>query len=148
MSFIDDIFTIFCKGHKNAEEIASVCSKYVTGNSDKDIVFLFDGYDECPKEQQQSGLICDILNRDVIPCCGLIVTSRPHASVSLRNEATVRVEILGFTKCEQDNYIKTSMCEEQKIDKLSQYLQSHPIINSLCFIPFNMVVLLHRNSTS
>ena len=93
---------------------------------------------------RKDGLIADILKRKVLPCCGLIVSSRPHASVTLRKQAKVRVEILGFTKPEREHYIKEAMeGQPMKIDELIQYLQDHPTISSLCFVPFNMVVLVY-----
>ena len=77
-------------------------------------------------------------------CCGLIVSSRPHASLNLCEQATVRVDILGFTEAERENYIIESMKgQPQKIDELTRYLQGHSTISSLCFIPFNLVVLVY-----
>ena len=80
----------------------------------------------------------------MLPHCGLIISSRPHASVSLRDQATVRVDILGFTEAEREHYITQSMKgRPQKVDELTQYLQGHSTISSLCFIPFNLVVLVY-----
>lgn len=80
----------------------------------------------------------------MLPRCGVILSSRSHASVSLRQQATVRVDILGFTEAERERYIKESMKgQSQKIDELTQYLQGHSTISSLCFVPFNLVVLAY-----
>ena len=80
----------------------------------------------------------------MLPHCGLIISSRPHASVSLRDQATVRVDILGFTEAEREHYITQSMKgQPQKVDELTRYLQGHSTISSLCFIPFNLVVLVY-----
>ena len=144
MSFIDDLLQSFCRRDKDATEVVSVCRKYFVNNNGKDLALLFDGYDEYPERLRKGSLIADILKRRVLPCCGLIVSSRPHASVSLRQKATVRVDILGFTEAEREHYIKESMKgQPQKIDELTQYLQAHLTINSLCFVPFNLVVLAY-----
>ena len=144
MSFIDDLLQSFCKRDKDATEVASVCRKYFVNNNGEDLALLFDGYDEYPERLRKDSLIADILEREVLPRCGLIVSSRPHASVSLRQEATVRVDILGFTEAEREHYIKESMKgEPQKIDELTQYLQDHSTISSLCFTPFNLVTLVY-----
>ena len=147
MSFIDDLLQSFCKRDKDASEVVSVCRKYFVNNNGEDLALLFDGYDEYPERLRNNSLVDDILKRKVLPCCGLIVSSRPHASVSLREQATVKVDILGFTEAERKHYIKESMKDQsQKIDELTQYLQGHSTISSLCFIPFNLVVLayLHK----
>ena len=144
MSFIDDLLQSFCKRDKDATEIASVCKKYFVNNNGKDLALLFDGYDEYPERLRKDSLIADILERQVLPRCGLIVSSRPHASVRLRQEATVRVDILGFTEAEREHYIKESMKgQPPKIDELTQYLQGHSTISSLCFVPFNLVALVY-----
>ena len=144
MSSIDDLLQLFCKRDKEAIEIASACRKYFLKNNGEDLALLFDGYDEYPERLQKDSLIADILERLVLPGCGLIVSSRPHALVNFREQATVRVDILGFTEAEREYYINESMeGQPQKIDELSRYLQGHPIISSLYFVPFNMFVLVY-----
>ena len=144
MSFLDDLLQSFCKRDKDATVVVSVCRKYFVNNNGEDLALLFDGYDEYPEGLRKDSLVADILKRKVLPCCGLIVSSRPHASVSLRQKATVRVDILGFTEAEREHYIKESMKgQPQKIDELTQYLQDHSTISSLCFVPFNLVVLAY-----
>ena len=144
MSFIGDLFRLSCKRDEDASEVASACKKYFVRNNGESLALLFDGYDEYPERLRKDSLIADILKREVLPHCGLIVSSRPNASVSLRGQATVRVDILGFTEAEREQYIKESMKgKQQKIDELTQYLQNHSTISSLCFVPFNIVVLVY-----
>lgn len=143
MSTIHGLLQLFCKGDIKAAEIAGECNDYLFDNSGKDLIFLFDGYDEFPAALQESSLIASIINREVLPDCGLIVSSRPHASVNLREEASVRVEILGFTEEEREHYIQQALKgQPQSIKELIDYLDQHWTISSLCFVPFNMVVLI------
>ena len=144
MSLIDDLIQSFCRRDRRATDTASAYSDYLSENNGEDLALLFDGYDEYPERLRQDSLIADILAREELPRCGLIVSSRPHASVSLREQATVRVDILGFTEAEREHYIKESMKgQPKKIDELTQYLQGHSTISSLCFVPFNLVVLVY-----
>ena len=100
MSLIDDLLQPFCKRDRRAIEISSSCCDYLSENDGEDLALLLDGYDEYPEMLRKNSLIVDILNREVLPHCGLIISSRPHASVSLHDQATVRVDILGFTEAE------------------------------------------------
>ena len=144
MSLIDDLLQSFCNRDRRATETASACSDYLSDNDGEDLALLFDGYDEYPERLRKDSLIAEILKRRMLPRCGLIVSSRPHASVSLRQHATVKVDILGFTEAEREHYIKESLKgQPQKIDELIQYLQAHSTISSLCFVPFNLVVLVY-----
>ena len=85
-----------------------------------DLVFLIDDYDEFPENLREAGLIVDILNRQILPLCGLVVSSCPHASVTLRQQASITVDILGFAEQEQQHYIQQTLKgEPEKIVTLT-----------------------------
>ena len=143
MSSLKHLFQYFCKPFgSNAEKIAITCSEYFLDNNGKSLTLLFDGYDEMPEELKGNSLIADILNRQVLPFCGLVVSSRPHASVLLRKQATLRVDILGFTEEQRQHYIEHSLKDQSQIKQLTTYLDQHNIISSLCYLPFNLLLLL------
>ncbi|XP_065914845.1 protein NLRC3-like isoform X4 [Dysidea avara] len=143
MSTVSDLLSFFCKRDIRATEITSACNAYIFDTDGKDVVFLLDGYDELPGALQNDSLIADIIARQVLPECGLIISSRPHASVHLRDQATLRVDILGFTEQEQKHFIEHALQRQpEKITELIHYLDSHLTISSLCYAPFNMVVLV------
>ena len=124
--------------------IVSACAQYLLDNSRKTLTLLLDGYDEYPRDLQESSLIADILKRRVLPLCGLVVSSRPHASQHFHKQVTIRVDILGFIENERAHYIKQALPNQpHKIKELTQYLYQRPSVDSLCFIPFNMVILLY-----
>ena len=140
---IDDLLQLYCKGDKRASEIVSASSDQLFDNGGKDLTILLDGFDELPEYLQKNSLIADIIKRQVLPQCGLVLSSRPHASEIFHNKATFIVEILGFTEEDRRHCIEQAFQgEPQKIKELSQYLDDHSHINSLCFVPFNMIVLL------
>ena len=141
MSSLKELFQYFCKTHMERDEVA-MCIKYISSNHGKSLTLLIDGYDEMPEELRDNSLIADILNRQVLPDCGLVVSSRPHASVLLRKQATLRVDILGFTEEQRKHYIEHSLNDQSQIKQLTTYLEQHLIINSLCYVPFNIVLLL------
>ena len=141
---VDDLLQLFCKGDKNATQIVNACSQYLFANGGKTVTLLLDGYDEYPEHLQKSSLIADIIKRQVLPFCGLVVSSRPHASQHLRTLAMIRADILGFTETEREHYIKQALSDQpHKIEELTQYLHQHPSVDSICFSPFNMVILLY-----
>ena len=141
---VDDLLQLFYKGDKNAPEIINACSEYLSRNGGRTLVLLLDGYDEYPVDLQKCSLIADIIKRQVLPHCGLVVSSRPHALGDFHTKATIRVDILGFTETEREHYIKQALSDQpHKIKELTQYLHQHLSINSICFIPFNMVILLY-----
>ena len=144
VSSVNGLLRLFCKGDENATQIVSAGANYLLDNCGKTLTLLLDGYDEYPRDLQEASLIADILKRRVLPLCGLVVSSRPHASQHFHKQATIRVDILGFTPTEREHYIKQALLDQpQKIKELTQYLYQRPSVDSLCFIPFNMVILLY-----
>ena len=97
-----DLLKLFCKGdtEKRGNEIAIICSDYILANSGKHMALLLDGYDEFPEDLKKKSIFAEILNQTTLPLCGIVVSSSPHASVSLRERAVLKVDILGFTEIE------------------------------------------------
>jgi len=144
VSLVADLFKLVCEGDEKAPHIAVTSSDYFFENKGSGLVFLFDGFDEFPEHLQKDSLITSILKRKVLPHCGLVVSSRPHSSVRLRQLANVRVDILGFAKEERKLYIEQSLKgQPHAVKELTQYLEGNLTINGLCFIPFNMVILIY-----
>ena len=74
---------------------------------------------------------------------GLVLISCPHVSACLHRWFDRHIDILGFTKEDRQNYISLSLEQRKEcIAPLIKYLYSHLTISSLCFIPFNMTMLL------
>ena len=141
---VSNLLQLFYKGDDNATKVVRACSEYLSKSGGKNIILLLDGYDEYPEHLQKSSLIMDIIKRQVLPYCGLVISSRPHASGHLHKQANIRVDILGFTETEREHYIKQALPDQpHKIEELTQYLHQQPSVDSICFIPFNMVVLLY-----
>ena len=144
ISEIHQLLLPFCIGDERATEIASACGKYLLENKGEDLTILFDGYDEYPEQPPKNSLIPHILKRKVLPNCSLILSSQPRAAIHLRKQATVRVDILGFTEGDQKHYVRESMKDQpRKVVELTQYLLGHSTISSLCFVPFNIAVLVY-----
>ena len=141
---VGDFLQLFYRGHKNMTKVVSACSEYLSSNGGKSVVLLLDGYDEYPRHLQENSLITDILQRRVLPLCGLIVSSRPHASEHFHQQATLRIDILGFTETEREHYINKALPGQPlRIKEVTKYLQQQPSVDSICLIPFNMVILLY-----
>ena len=140
---LKDLVKYYYQFDESSDNIASSCAEYLFKSNGDCVTFIFDGYDEYAGNLQQNGFIFDILQRKRISNCGLVITSRPHVSAHLHRLFERRVDILGFTKEDRRNYIKSSLKgKPEDVDQLINYLDSHLTINSLCFIPFNMTMLL------
>jgi len=126
-----------------SSSMVNCISKHLFETKGKDLVIVFDGYDEISVERGTKSFIAEIIERNVFPQCCLVITSRPTASSHLHNLVDCRVEIAGFTEKDRFEYIQTALeGNDHQIKGLQQYLQSNPTINALCYIPLNMTILL------
>ena len=122
---------------------ATLVTSCVAQDGGKSVTILLDGYDELPENLRKNGFIADLLQHKVLPACSIVVSSRPHASTHLRDNISYQIEILGFSEKDQQHFIEHSLKDQaHKVLELKQYLKCYSVISNLCFIPFNMTLLL------
>ena len=139
MVILENLTQYLCNNNKRGSEL----SEYLLQTEGKDLTIILDGYDEMSEEDRSNSLVAKIINRTVLPVCDLVVTSRPTASLHLRDTADCRVEVLGFTEEDRLDYIRQALKgSHDKIEVLQFYLQSNSTINALCYVPLNMTILL------
>ena len=126
----------------------SETSIHMINSQGEKVVLILDGYDELPIEQIKSkeffiNKVLAAKGRSFTKCM-LIVTSRPNVSVRLHKMVDHRVEILGFTEANRMEYIRQALKGNEKDIKMLQiFLHKNPAINSYCYIPLNMTMLLY-----
>ena len=126
-------------------KVAKHVLKYITDNEGKNIMIVFDGYDELSEKRRKHSFLYKMMtqNLEEIPFCNVVITSRPNASAHLHDIVDLRVEILGFTNEDRKAYIVDALNgDNDKIDKVMTYLNKNPAINAYCYIPLNMTILL------
>ena len=143
-----DLLQYFCEENclsRTATENIVACSDQIFESDGKNIAFLFDSFEEISNDSWENGFISKIMKRKVLPNCVLVVSSLPYASANLRQEATVTVYLLGFTKMEQKKqFIKLALKgQTQHVGEVTHYLEQNSTVSDLCWIPFNMTILLY-----
>ena len=121
------------------EEVLSTCDG-------QDILFVFDGWDELPKNAASRSIITNILNSNILHECSFIITSRPVASMDLLSlvKFNSRVELLGFTKDELQKYFAKCLDnDDSKVKILQQRIKENPVVAGSCYLPLNASILVH-----
>ena len=109
------------------------------------VCFVFDGLDEYVEKYSADGesWFEKVLRGVILSCSTVIVTSRPNASIELRKTVHTRGEVLGFLKNQIDEYIVKSYPDSsKKAEDLKTYLNSHLNIKHMCYVPFNLVMII------
>ena len=116
----------------------------------KRVLFIFDGWDEFPSKLQDKSIVSDIIRKSYeLPLhdCTILITSRSVSSLDLHDIVDRRVEILGFTQERIHEYINKSLVEhdgnDTRVQKLVQHLEDHPVIESYCYVPLHVAILVH-----
>ena len=141
MSSIRDIVYYFYKQDKAASKHVETISTYLLNSNGKSITFLIDGYDELPEKLQKDSFVASIITHQVLPASAVVLTSRPHATAHLHDKVAYLITIMGFAEEDRRDYIKQSL--KCKPDEMLDYLDNHPTIDNLCYIPFNLTVLMY-----
>lgn len=141
---VENLVHSFYKNDPTAKDFAASCGRYLVATEGSELAIILDGYDEMSEELRNNSLFSDIVNRKVLPKCVLVITSRPSASAHLHNNMERRMEILGFSEADRKDYIQYALKGLQdQIQGLLKFLESHPAIDSLCYIPLNMTILIY-----
>ncbi|XP_065903604.1 protein NLRC3-like isoform X2 [Dysidea avara] len=139
---VKDLVALCCD-FENEETLNSI-DQYIKETKGAFLTVLLDGYDEFPGELQSDHLLSRMIRCEILPKCGVVITSRSFACGSLCGQADRRMEILGFTSNDRQDYIQRALEKNpDDIARLKQYLDSHPTVDSLCYIPLNMTILLY-----
>ena len=132
-----------CASRSVTENVIACCDQ-ISESDGKNVAFLIDSFEEFLIESWDKSFVYKLVNRKALLNSVLVVASLPHASASLREEAAVRVSLLGFEMEQKRQFIKQTLDNQtQKFTEVTQYLEDNPTINSICFVPFNLVVLLY-----
>ena len=145
---IDDL--LFHSDHDLQSAVASQINK----SDGRETLFLLEGYDELPLDLQDNSIFAKIVDGDVLPKAGVIVTSRPSAIEVLRKRCSgqvcQQVEVLGFTEQQINSYMKARFGNERDQHQFEAYLTCYPHIAALMAIPVNcsIVIDVYQSSKS
>ena len=148
----NDVADLFC--HSNPS-IPPVVASIVEQDNGNDTAFLLDGYDELPREMQKNSIFAQLIKKDILSKAGIIVTSRPSAGDFLymhcRQQRYQHLEVLGFTKEQIHSFVEKWFDENENVEESRRaderhqfrlYLDSHPHIHALMYIPLNCTIVL------
>ena len=127
---------------KAAFEFSKQCADVLVKRNNKDITIILDGYDEY-FDVSGDLFLTRIINRKEFTQSKLVITTRPIATDKLQHVADVRVEVMGFTDNSKQEYIVEELkYAPDKMQRLLLYLNKNRAINSICYIPMIMTILV------
>ena len=128
----------------------SVLETETRGNTGHGVCFIFDGLDEYSQKYTADGRSWfeQLLRGEVLTSSIIMITSRPNASVQLRESVHIRGEVLGFLKKQVDEYIDKSYSNNlSKASEVKAYLHNHQNIQHMCYVPLHLVMIIFIYNT-
>ena len=142
---IYDLVSLFHGSKRMCEAV----SDGIIDTDSKDMLLIFDGWDEFKGRDQNRSFILDIIQGRQLHKCNVLVTSRTYASAKLLQLQSVNrhVEVLGFEEQEIFSYVRNELTEENA-EQLIKELKIREDVLSLCYIPFvcSMLVRVYQLS--
>ena len=116
----------------------------------KGTCFILDGFDEYEYRHGKNSIICQLIFKERLPLSMVIVASRPVATHDVRGRASIRIEVIGFTKQQIYKYVrsypfkgmKEGMSESDSMaSELIAYLNLHVNVLHMCYLPVHAAII-------
>ena len=122
-------------------------------------LFILEGFDELPENMRIDSMYVDMIcGNFFLSSVTVLVTSRPWAIADFdwkyHHRISQRIEILGFTKLQIDEYlISVSSNDTKLLSELRRYVSLNPPIYAAMYVPLNAAIVVEvykdrRNSDS
>ena len=124
-------------------------AKEVIDEFGKDVLFVFDGFDELSGNQRKSvnSLVMKVIARESLPNATVVLTSRPSAAADLHSTCgpaiSKCIEILGFSQTNINDYIKGVFGKTSNhLASFNAYLTANPVVKEIMYNPFNCAMVV------
>lgn len=120
--------------------LESLCS-HITTSSGESVAFALDGLDEY-SPRSKDDFIQKLITKQCLPKSTVIVTSRPAGSQSHRRNASVVIEVIGFTGKQIPDYVNKYFSDDRhKAQSLISHLEQHRNLMNACYLPLHLTML-------
>ena len=126
------------------ETEAEIKSKYGKG-----VLWVLDGWDELPSDLPQNSIINKLIlpgmsQKGTLHESAVIVMSRPSSSAELHPLVSSRVEVLGFTPHELEQYFTECLKgDSQAVQTLLMRIRENPVVEGSCYLPLNASIVVN-----
>ena len=135
---ISDLVSLFHSSKKLCETV----SDQIMETNGRGLLLILDGWDEFKGRDQTKSFILDIIQRNILQSCNIMITSRTYASSILLKKTNIRhVEVLGFQEEEIFTCIRNELTEKNAKQLINE-LKIRKDVLSLCYIPFVCFMLV------
>ena len=126
-------------------------SKFDHQGKGSNVIFVFDGFDECDPNHESTTLIRNIFMKSgtAFKNSTVIMSSRPSATCDFQEENHIEiVEIFGFKTDEVFKYLQyVESLTDAKKKNLTKHLKDNPTIMNMCYLPLYCAMLVQLSES-
>ena len=142
---LEDVISLCLSGMENVCELA----KSIDKANGLGVCFAFDGLDEYPSRENSTDFVMRVICKKFLPLANVIITSRPTASRYVPIQSRdLHVEIVGFMPEQIEEYVTDHYWSQSRPGEardLLSYLDSHPNVKDMCYLPLHLAMILYIN---
>ena len=131
------------------KEMANVAETEIKAQFGRGTLWVLDGWDELPSDLPSDSIINKLIQPDMfqespLHQCAVILTSRPSLSAELHPLVSSRVEVLGFTPHELEQYFRECLKGDSgAVQTLLERIRENPVVEGSCYLPLNAAIVAH-----
>ena len=113
------------------------------------VLWVLDGWDELPSDLPSDSVINKLIQprmfqESPLVKSSVIVTSRSSSSAKLHPLVSSRVEVLGFTPHELEQYFRECLKDDSgAVQSLLERIRVNPVVEGSCYLPLNAAIVAH-----
>ncbi len=115
----------------------------------KGVLWVLDGWDELPSGLPQHSIINKLIQPSMqqespLHESTVAITSRPSSSAELHQLVSSRIEVLGFTPHQLEQYFTECLKGDlQAVKTLLDRIRENPVVEGSCYLPLNASIVVN-----
>ena len=140
---VADLLPCVDKAMANEAETA-VKAQYGAG-----VLWVLDGWDELSSDLPSDSMIYKLIQprmfqESPLVKSSVIIASRPSSSAELHPLVSSRMEVLGFTPDEIEQYFRECLKGDSRaVQTLLERIRDNPVVEGSCYLPLNAAIVAH-----
>ena len=138
---LSDILNIIYHNGKTSQLVADKLEE----SDGQGACFIIDGLDEYKERDNPDNVIYQLINKEYLPKAMIIVASRPVGTINVRDRASKRVEVLGFSKDQIKVYLEAYSFKagNSSVSRLEAFLKDHVNVHHMCYLPVHAAMICY-----
>ena len=130
-----------------SEGLRDNAAKEMIDRSGEDVLIILEGWNESPKTLQQQPFLKSMIQKSThafLHKAVILISSQSNVTADLQRMANRRIQVLGFTPPQIENYVRESLLSvDDDPEPLLEQIKQNPKLQGSCYLPLSLVIVTH-----